>query len=142
MNATLQSRRLAGLLREHGVGDADASGRAAWEAFKAYGREVFGLDGVGLLFQAGTYDFDGQARFHFDPVCQFEGTGPDGDFLEQLHCRLTCAPDGALAGVQDELWSFDFPSADAFFAAVEALPAFRAAVARDDYAVSVVHERV
>ena len=132
MNDTPQARRLSALLREHGVGDNGASGRAAWEAFKAYGREVFARDGVGLLFQAGTYDFDGEPRFHFDPVCQFEDTGPDGDAMEQVHCRLTCAPDAALAGVQDELWSFGFATADAFFAAAEALPAFRAAVARDE----------
>jgi hypothetical protein len=136
--------RLADLLRQHGVGDQPAPGIAAWSAFKVYGREVFGQQGTGLLFQAGTYSFTGTPLFYFDPVCQFEITGPDGehDRFEQLHCEMTCPADDQSSGIEASLWSFDYPTADAFFAAVESLPAFQAAVQRADYRVSVSHEAV
>ena len=144
MSNTPQANRLVELLRQHGVGGQSAAGMAAWSAFKAYGREVFGSPGVGLLFQAGTYGFTGKPLFHFDPVCQFEIVDQDGehDYFEQLHCEMTCQPDEASHGVSAELWSFGYDSADAFFAAVESLPAFRVAARRTDYTVSVTHEDV
>jgi hypothetical protein len=139
-----RAERLIALLHQHGVGHDSASGLAAWSAFKDFGREIFGSEGVGLLFQVGTYDFTGESLFYFDPVCQFEITDPDGahDHFEQLHCELTCAPDGAVNGIEASLWSFDYQTADGFFAAVEALPAFQAAARRLDYHLSVSHEAV
>jgi hypothetical protein len=144
VSSTQQAEHLAALLRQHGVGDQPAPGIAAWSAFKAYGREVFGPQSVGLLFQVGTYSFTGTPLFYFDPVCQFEITDSDGehDHFEQLHCEMTCLPDEHLSGIEASLWSFDYPSADAFFAAVESLPAFQAAVERASYSVSVSHETV
>lgn len=141
---TPHAKRLAALLKQHDVDDRLASGRAAWSAFKAYGREVFDSQEVGLLLQIGTYDFTGAPLFYFDPVCQFEITLADGthDHFEQLHCELTCPPVSELEGIETSLWSFGYPTADAFFAAVEALPAFQAAVCRSDYNLSVVHEAV
>src|SRR5690349_3505893 len=144
MSVTPQAERLSALLRQHRVGDLPASGVAAWSAFKAYGREVFGAPNVGLLLQVGTYDFTGAPLFYFDPVCQFEVTDADGehDHFEQLHCEMTCQPDDVLSGIEASLWSFDYPSADAFFAAVESLPAFQAAIQQAGYSVSVRHEAV
>jgi hypothetical protein len=105
---------------------------------------MFGSEFVGLLFQVGTFDFTGRPLFYFDPVCQFEFTDPNGDHdhFEQLHCELTCSPDESLRGVEASLWSFGYPTADAFFAAVEALPAFQAAARRLDYNLSVSHDAV
>jgi hypothetical protein len=144
LSSTPQAERLIAHLRRHGVDHQSASGLAAWSAFKDFGREMFGPGGIGLLFQVGTYDFTGRPLFYFDPVCQFEITAPDAGHghFEQLHCELTCVPDDAVSGVEDSLWSFDYPTADAFFAAVEALPAFQAAVRRPDYHLSVGHEAV
>lgn len=144
MSSSNHAERLAALLHQHRVGDGAASGLAAWSAFKEVGREIFGPETVGLLFQVGTFDFTGRPLFYFDPVCQFEITDPDGehDHYEQLHCELTCAPDASVVGVEESLWSFDYPTADAFFAAVEALPAFQVAVRRLDYHLSVSHEAV
>lgn len=144
MPNTPQANRLAELLRQHGVSGQPVAGMAAWSAFKAYGREVFGSPGIGLLFQAGTYDFTGKPLFHFDPVCQIEVVDQDGehDHFEQLHCGMTCPSDEDLHGATAELWSFDYDSADAFFAAVESLPVFRIAASRTDYALSVTHEDV
>ncbi|MFC5579470.1 hypothetical protein ACFPOA_15790 [Lysobacter niabensis] len=131
-------------MRQNGVDHQLASGLATWSAFKDFGREMFGSRGISLLFQVGTYDFTGKPLFYFDPVCQFEITDLDGehDHFEQLHCELTCAPVDAVSGIDASLWSFDYPTADAFFTAVEALPAFQAAVQRLDYHLSVSHEAV
>ena len=144
MSRTPQAERLIAILRKHGVDHQSASGLAAWSAFKEFGQEMSGSAGIGLLFQVGTYDFTGKPLFHFDPVCQFEIADPEGehDHFEQLHCELTCVPDDTLVGVESSLWSFEYPTADAFFAAVEALPAFQAAVRRVDYHLSVGQESV
>ena len=116
----------------------------AWAAFKDYGREVFGPENVGLLFQVGVYNFTGQPLFYFDPVCQFEQTDDEGehDHYEQLHCELTCQPNEILSGTNANLWSFNYPTADAFFAAVEAMPEFQVAIQQTSYAVAVTHENV
>lgn len=144
MSSTAHAERLTTLLRQHGVDRQSASGLAAWSAFKDFGREIFASKGIGLLFQVGTYDFTGRPLFYFDPVCQFEITNSDGEHghFEQLHCELTCVPDDAVNGIEASLWSFGYPTADAFFTAVEALPAFQIAVRRLDYHLSVDHEAV
>jgi hypothetical protein len=132
------------LLTLHGAAGPTVSASNAWAAFKAYGREVFGPDNVGILFQVGVYDFSGQPLFYFDPVCQFEQTDDEGehDHYEQLHCELTCTPTDALHKATTNLWSFDFPTADAFFNAVEALPEFHIAVQQPRYSLAVTHEDV
>ncbi len=144
MSGTLQAKRLLGLLRQHGVSNSSASGLAAWTAFKEYGREVFGPESVGLLFQVGVYTFTGAPLFYFDPLCQFEFTDKDGehDHFEQLHCELTCPASDSLKSVKTSLWSFDYPAADDFFAAVEALPEFQAAIEQPAYNMAVTHETV
>lgn len=136
--------RLDALLREHGVGRERVPGMQAWRAFKAYGREVFDQPGVSLLFQVGSHDFSGRPRFYFHPVCQFEIADDDGEplRLEQLHCELSCAPGAALDGAEAALWSDGYATADAYFAAVERLPAFALASRRHDYVLQVRHERV
>jgi hypothetical protein len=144
VSGTPQKKRLEALLEAHGAITSPVSALAAWSAFKEYGREVFGPENVGLLFQVGTYDFTGIPLFYFDPVCQFGFSDADGehDHFEQLHCELTCPSIGALNGMEATLWSFDYPTADAFFDAVEALPAFQTAVLQSNYTAAVSHERV
>ena len=80
----------------------------------------------------------------FDPVCQFEIRDAEGEYdhLEQLHCELTCPPTDALEDAQANLWSFDYPTADAFFSAVEDVPAFQLAIGQTGYSISVYHEEV
>ena len=144
VSSSPQAKLLSDLLLERSAHSSPVSGLAAWEAFKAFGREAFELPGVGLLFQTGTFDFTGSELFYFDPVCQFEILDHDGehDHFEQLHCELTCEPRPELQTASAELWSFDFPTADAFFSAVESLPAFQIAARQSDYTVSVTHEDV
>src|SRR5690606_33995784 len=108
------------------------------------GRSVSLGQGTDLLFQAGTYNFGGRPLFYFDPVCQFEIVGSDGDHerFEQLHCELTCLPSPELEGLNVSLWSSECNDVDAFYAAVESLPEFQAAVRQDNYRLRVSHEDV
>lgn len=144
LSDTPQALRLRQLLARHGASDASVSAASAWAAFKDYGRKVFGPETVGLLFQVGVYDFSGQPLFYFDAVCQFEQTDDEGehDHYEQLHCELSCPPNEILRSTRTNLWSFDYPTADAFFFAVEALPEFQIAVQQTGYVLAVTQEDV
>lgn len=141
---TPQEEQLLERLRRYGVSGIPVSAVAAWSGFKDYAREVFGLENVGLLFQVGTFSLGGTRLFYFDPVCQFEivDQNAEHDHFEQLHCEMTCAANDDLLGVKATLWSFDYPSADAFFDAVEALPEFQAAIRQPGYNMAVSYEAV
>src|SRR5687768_6634798 len=132
---TRESEQLMALLRQHRVGGPEVAPAPVWEAFKAFGRRVAGQDGVGLLFQLGVFNFTGEPLFYFDPVCQFERLDADGehDGFEPIHCELSCPPTAGLEGLETSLWSFDFPSVEEFFQAVEAMPQFAAAMAQPMY---------
>jgi hypothetical protein len=145
--ATFQSResqQLAALLHQHGAAGPQVAPALAWEAFKAFGRQVASHDGVGLLFQLGVFNFTGEPLFYFGPVCQFERLDADGehDGFEQIHCELSCPPTTGLEGVEASLWSFGFASVEEFFQAVESTPQFKAAMAQPAYQLSVAHEFV
>ena len=144
MSAVNPDQRLKALLAQHGVGETAVSGMAAWEAFKCFGREVFGQEGVGILFQVGTFTFSGAPLFYFDPVVQFEVKDDEGehDHYEQTHCELTGPAADALTNTNCTLWSFDFVTADAFYQAVEALPEFKLAIHHSPYSVNAFHEEV
>lgn len=144
MSETAEVLRFREWLARQGVRESAITAASVWEAFKGYGREVFHADGVGLLFQVGVFNLSGPRLFYFDPVVQFARLDEDGehDRFEQLHCELTCAPTEALEGTKAELWSFDYSTADAFFAAVESLPEFHAATQAVGYALQVMHEIV
>ena len=64
MSDTPQAIRLRDLLKKQGAPGSSISGNAAWAAFKEYGREVFGREGVGLLVQSGVFDFTGSPLFY------------------------------------------------------------------------------
>jgi hypothetical protein len=141
---TLEEKKLLAALAQHGAHGPWVPAIDAWRAFKDFGRNVALEGGTGLLFQVGTYQFEGRPLFYFEPVCQFESVKRDGehDGFEQLHCELTCSPTSALEGVATDLWSFAFPDVDAFYAAVESLPEFEVAVSQGNYRLRVSHERV
>jgi len=137
-------QRLKALLSKHGVGQTAQNAVGAWEAFKSFGREVADHEGVALLFQMGTFTLSGQSRFYFDPVAQFEVIDDEGehDHFEQTHCQLTGPPSDTLKNTKCVLWSFDFPTVDAFYRAVEALPEFQIAVLHSPFEVNAFHEQV
>ncbi|HEY0501876.1 MAG TPA: hypothetical protein VGD42_00145 [Lysobacter sp.] len=139
-----QEHRLLDLLGRHGAGGPSVMALDAWRAFKDFGRSIELDDHAGLLFQIGTYDFDGDRRFHFDQVLQLESVGDDGEHegFEQLHCELTRPPAPELDGVATDLWSFAFADVEDFYAAVEAMPGFVVAVSQGPYRLRVRRERV
>ncbi len=137
-------QRLKALLSQHGVTETTVNVVAAWEAFKCFGREVIGQEGVGLLFEVGTFSFSGEPLFYFDQVVQFEVKDEEGEYdhFEQTHCELTGPPSDTLGNTKYSLWSFDFATADEFYQAVEALPEFQLAVQYSPYKMNVYHEEV
>ncbi|MET9955077.1 hypothetical protein ABZ135_26500 [Streptomyces sp. NPDC006339] len=88
---------------------ADLTTEEAWLAFLRFGRRLFDVsntpDADGLLFQYGTYSFDGPRLFTLDLVRQFAISDSDGehDHYVQVHCELRYAPAPAL----EVLGSFD-----------------------------------
>ncbi|MFF3468960.1 hypothetical protein [Streptomyces sp. NPDC002619] len=81
---------------------ADLDTEEAWLAFLRFGGCLFDVsdtsDADGLLFQYGTYSFDGPATFTLGLVRQFEITDSDGnhDHYVQVHCELRYGPAPAL----------------------------------------------
>ncbi|WP_198545900.1 hypothetical protein [Actinacidiphila yeochonensis] len=79
---------------------ADPVTEDVWLAFLRFGRRPFLVpevpDADGLLFQYGTYAFDGVPTFTLDLTRQFEVCDNDGDHdhYVQVHCELRygCAP--------------------------------------------------
>lgn len=136
---TQEEKTLLAILARHGASAAWVPAPAAWSAFKEFGRSIELHGGTGLLFQVGTFDFDGRELFYFDAVCQLEDFAEDDEqgAFEQLHCELTCPPTVALEALEANLWSFDFSDVDAFYAAVEGLPAFQAAAQQGNYRLKV-----
>ncbi len=80
-----------------------------WLAFLRFGRQPFDVsdtpDADGLLFQYGTYAFDGAPAFMLDLTRQFEKSDSDGDHAHyvQVHCELRYGVAPAL----EALGSFD-----------------------------------
>jgi hypothetical protein len=91
----------------------------AWEAFLRFGRQLLDVsdvpDGDGLLFQYGTYSFDGPPAFMVDLVRQFEVSDVDGehDHYVQLHCEIHFGPEPALEALGSfDSWFFHGAEAD------------------------------
>ncbi|MEV0225344.1 hypothetical protein [Streptomyces sp. NPDC050704] len=88
---------------------ADLGAEDAWLAFVRFGRRRLRTpdspDADGLLFQYGTYSFDGPPTFTLDFTRQFEVSDGDGghDHYVQVHCELRFGADPALQA----LGSFD-----------------------------------
>lgn len=73
---------------------ADPVTEGVWLAFLRFGRQPFRVPGTpdadGLLFQYGTYAFDGPPTFTLDLTRQFEVSAGDDDHgcYVQVHCEL------------------------------------------------------
>lgn len=103
------------------------------------------VEGVedGILWQVGCYDFTGRKLCYLDYVRQFSfSEGGEHDHMEQLHLEFTCEPTPALLRLERNQWSFDYPSLDAFFRAVESFPEFHAALGSPGWQVALRQERV
>ncbi|WP_448316031.1 hypothetical protein [Streptomyces sp. CO7] len=124
---------------------------AAWAAFLRFGRQLFDVsdapDGDGLLFQYGTYSFEGPPAFTVDLARQFEVFDAVGDHAEyvQLHCEVRFAPEPALKAVGSfTSWFFhdDGQDLDAWAREVTARPAWAMVCARTPAEVRVYQEGV
>lgn len=85
---------LEGELRSGRQTLADRVTEDVWLAFLRFGRRLFDVadtpDADGLLFQYGTYAFDGPPTFTLDLTRQFEicDSHGDHDHYVQVHCNL------------------------------------------------------
>ncbi|MGW3911406.1 hypothetical protein ACWEBX_07720 [Streptomyces sp. NPDC005070] len=105
----------AGVLAgEVGTGaPADPVTEDVWLAFLRFGRRVFHVpdapDADGLLFQYGTYAFDGPPTFTLDLARQFEviDSGGDHEHYVQVHCELRYGRAPALESLESfNCWFF------------------------------------
>ncbi|MEU9317103.1 hypothetical protein [Streptomyces sp. NPDC048295] len=92
---------------------SDLTTEDAWLAFIRFGRRRLDMprapDADGLLFQYGTYSFDGPATFTLDRTRQFEINDSDGDHdhYVQVHCELRYAHAAELQALGHfESWFF------------------------------------
>lgn len=85
---------LRDLRSEVGSGTRGMKAEAAWAGFLRFGRRRYDTaetpDADGLLFQYGTFSFDGVPEFVLDFTRQFEINDVDGehDHYVQVHCEL------------------------------------------------------
>ncbi|MBW8698636.1 hypothetical protein MBT84_03485 [Streptomyces sp. MBT84] len=97
-----------------GLGTEDA-----WEAFLRSGRQLFDVsdapDADGLLFQYGTYSFDGPPTFTVDLTRQFAVSDDDGahGHYVQVHCEIRYGSEPALEALGSfDSWFFHGSGAD------------------------------
>ncbi|MFB7116172.1 hypothetical protein [Streptomyces sp. NPDC056190] len=112
--ALLEGELRAGQRALAGVGTEDA-----WQAFLRFGRRLFDVsdaaDADGILFQYGTYSFDGPATFTVDLTRQFEVVDDDGDHdhYVQVHCEIRYGSERALEALGSfDSWFFHNAGAD------------------------------
>jgi hypothetical protein len=114
------------MLAEAGFDSASPDAPLAWRVFKTFAAIPVECAGDALLFQCGTFTLSGAPLFNVDFTRQFvHEVDGEYDHMEQLHCTIYCEPLEELGEVKTNLWSYDFPSLEEFFAAVEALPEFQ-----------------
>lgn len=99
---------------------ATPDARLAWQAFREFTRVRVSVASDRLVFRCGGAPFTATFGRRFDD--------PD-EGSELLTHVLRYAPDDALVGLDAELWSDGMTAAE-WFARVEALPGFQAAMAR------------
>jgi hypothetical protein len=96
---------LRDLRSEVGSGKQGMEAEAAWAGFLRFGRWRYDAaetpDADGLLFQYGTFSFDGPPEFLLDFTRQFEINDVDGehDHYVQVHCELHYADEPVLREV-------------------------------------------
>jgi hypothetical protein len=124
--------RLAQMLTAAGIDPDCATLSEVWPVYQEFARTpVVDQDEVQILAQWGTYNFYiGRDTFTFDLTRQFI-LEEDGEYagMEQLGCTFLFEPTEELATLRGNMWSTKYPDLDAFFAAVEAQPAFQRVVA-------------
>jgi hypothetical protein len=133
------------MLEEVGVSESHPDPAAAWETFKRYVAVPAECARDYLFFQVGDGRPEYGSHGYFDFTREFEMRGASGDepvWFEQVHVEFKVAPQRRLGLGTVTVYSEDFPSYAAFFAAVEQLPAFQAGLAFQGYVLDVYHTGV
>lgn len=119
------------MLREVGFDMNRPDPLLGWSVFKQFVREPVQVYDDGVLFEVIAVEQDQQEVFSMSFTRQFSHVGADGEYshMEQLHLGFPSPLTETLRGLETNLWAYDFPTLDAYFAAVEQLPEFQAAIA-------------
>jgi hypothetical protein len=137
--------RLLQMLREAGVDEARPNPAAAWEVFKRFAALPVECARDYLIFQVGDGHPEHGSDGYFDYTREFEMRGASGDepvWFEQVHIEFKVPPPLRLGVGTVTRFSDDFPDYEAFFAAVEQMPAFRAGLGFAGFVLSVYHTGV
>lgn len=132
------------MLHAAGFSEQQPDALLAWRVFQEFAAVPVDCADDALLFQCGVYGNTGHPLFQFGFVRQFtfEEDG-EYDHMEQLDCSIHFEPDAELQRLETNLWSYDFDSFRAFFACVEALPEFSAAIrGRSPVGMELYHTEV
>ncbi len=124
--AKLKSRFIL-TLRRAGFKAKKPNPSLGWAAFKSLALEPVPCVKEALLVEAGNF-YPGEDLFHLTFVREFWVMENGEEYCEQLHCDFTCSPNDGLPDKQTFLWSYDFETLEDYFAAVELLKCFKAAL--------------
>ncbi len=115
------------MLEQAGFNMSQPAPLLGWSVFKQFVREPVQVADDGVLFETIAL----KETFSLSFTRQFSHERDDGEYshMEQLHFDFACPLTDALRGHETNLWAYDFPTLDAYFAAVEQLPEFQVAVA-------------
>ena len=131
MRASEAEDKLGAMLEEAGLDPAHLDTWEAWKVFKLFARVPVEADGEGLAVQAtGETTPDGLERVYLSFVRQF--TAIEGEESAPIRfAGLELIFDWAEHQLDQDLdiWSYDFPTIQAFVASVEESPAFQRAAA-------------
>ena len=137
MKVSQAENRLTQLLKENGFDINHPDPRLGWEAFKQFVREPVKCAEDTIAFQMGVNQRTGIEQCYFDFVRRFEINDEEKyyDHMEHVHLLFLANPTDELRRYQTCLSNVSrrFPTLEAFFAAVESLPAFRAGVAHSPW---------
>ncbi|HEU4649221.1 MAG TPA: hypothetical protein VFS33_09190 [Gemmatimonadales bacterium] len=117
-------------LRDAGLDPDRLDPWPAWTVFKTYARDPVDADGDIAYVQVGMSDPTDEF-IHVTFIRELDLADDAGELepVREIVCDLGYDPDADLPAEERELCSLDFETFDDFVAAVEADPAFRAAMA-------------
>ena len=129
------------LLRDVGLDFSQPDLLLAWKGFQQVAFLPVVCESDYLLFQVGN--FKGESYFDFARSFKLrDSEEEDVIWYEQLHIEFLTKQPYMLEGATVESWSFDFGTYAEFFATVEKLPEFQAALSVPNWLLTVYHTGV
>ena len=127
MQTSETESRFDAMLHEAGFNGKAPNPALAWSVFKAFSCEPVECVREALLVEFGNF-YPGEGLFPLTLVREFWVVENGEEYCEQLHCDFTCPPHQNLPDKQTFLLSYDFERVEDYFAAVELLKSFKAAM--------------